>query len=91
MVVRGDLDFLKRLLAYGIDPNSKDYNHRTPLHVAISGGFYLMAKLLLGAGASVFSKDRYDSLPLYLEQLPPNYRESELLHIILKKRVTISV
>ncbi|KAG5529742.1 hypothetical protein RHGRI_030203 [Rhododendron griersonianum] len=59
-VARGDSDFLKRLLANGINPNSKDYDHRTPLHAAISGGFYLMAKLLLGAGASVFSEDRYN-------------------------------
>ena len=57
-VARGDSDFLKRLLSNGIDPNSKDYNQRTPLHVASSEGLFLMAKLLLEAGASVFSKDR---------------------------------
>lgn len=58
-VIRGDSEFLKRLLSFGIDPNSKDYDHRTPLHVAASEGLYLMAKLLVEAGASVFSKDRY--------------------------------
>lgn len=58
-VSRGDSDFLKRILANDIDPNSKDYDHRTPLHIAASEGLYLMAKLLLEAGASVFSKDRY--------------------------------
>lgn len=57
-VAKGDSDFLKRILSYGIDPNSKDYDHRTPLHVAASEGLYLMAQLLLEAGASVFSKDR---------------------------------
>lgn len=57
-VARGDSDFLKRILSNGIDPNSKDYDHRTPLHVAASEGLYLMAKLLIEAGASVFSKDR---------------------------------
>lgn len=64
VVARGDSDFLKRILANGIDPNSKDYDHRTPLHVAASEGLYLMATLLLGAGASVFSKDRYKSSTL---------------------------
>lgn len=57
-VAKGDSDFLKRILSYGIDPNSRDYDHRTPLHVAASEGLYLMAQLLLEAGASVFSKDR---------------------------------
>ncbi len=48
-----------KALSYGLDPNSKDYDHRTPLHVAASEGLYLMAKLLIEAGANVFSKDRY--------------------------------
>ncbi|KAI3451320.1 hypothetical protein Pfo_007985 [Paulownia fortunei] len=54
----GDSDLLRGVLSNGIDPNSKDYDHRTALHVAASQGLYLMAKLLLEAGASVFSKDR---------------------------------
>lgn len=58
-VAKGDSDFLKRLLLNGIDPNSKDYDHRSPLHIAASEGLYLMAEMLLKAGASVFSKDRY--------------------------------
>ncbi|GFY90743.1 STELAR K+ outward rectifier [Actinidia rufa] len=64
VVARGDSDFLKRILSNGIDPNSKNYDHRTPLHVAASEGLYLMTKLLLGAGASVFSKDRWGNTPL---------------------------
>lgn len=63
-VARGDSDFLKRVLSNGVDPNSKDYDHRTPLHVAASEGLYLMAKLLLEAGASVFTKDRWGNTPL---------------------------
>ncbi|KAK9902460.1 hypothetical protein M0R45_001699 [Rubus argutus] len=61
---RGDSDFLTKLLANGIDPNSKGYDQRTPLHIAASEGLYLMAKLLLEAGASVFSKDRWGNTPL---------------------------
>ncbi|CAN1827557.1 Potassium channel SKOR [Linum perenne] len=63
-VARGDSDFLKRILANGVDPNSKDYDHRTPLHVAASEGLFLMAKLLVEAGASVFTKDRWGNTPL---------------------------
>ncbi|KAA0062380.1 hypothetical protein IC582_021448 [Cucumis melo] len=63
-VSRGDSDLVKRLLCYGIDPNSKDYDSRTPLHIAVSEGLTLMAKLLLESGASVFSKDRWGNTPL---------------------------
>ncbi|XP_037493386.1 potassium channel SKOR isoform X2 [Jatropha curcas] len=63
-VSKGDSDLLKRLLSNGIDPNSKDYDHRTPLHVAASEGLYIMTKLLLEAGASVSSKDRWGKTPL---------------------------
>ncbi|XAR58128.1 hypothetical protein NMG60_11026523 [Bertholletia excelsa] len=64
VVIRGDSDLLKRMLSNGMDPNSEDYDHRTPLHVAASEGLYLMAKLLLEAGASVLSKDRWGNTPL---------------------------
>ncbi|XP_042480826.1 LOW QUALITY PROTEIN: potassium channel SKOR-like, partial [Macadamia integrifolia] len=63
-VVRGDSDFLKRLLSNGVDPNSKDYDLRTPLHVAAAEGLYLMAKVMIEAGGSVFSKDRWGNTPL---------------------------
>lgn len=59
-VTRGESDFLRRILSHGVDPNSKDYDHRTPLHVAAAEGSVLMAKLLLEEGASVLSKDRYN-------------------------------
>ncbi|PHU27685.1 hypothetical protein BC332_06017 [Capsicum chinense] len=35
-----------------------------PLHVTATQGQYSMAKLLLGAGASVFSKDRWENTPV---------------------------
>ncbi|CAM8924699.1 unnamed protein product [Rhodiola kirilowii] len=59
-----DSDFVKRILGFGVDPNSKNYDHRTPLHVAASMGLLLMAKLLVEAGASVFLKDRWGHTPL---------------------------
>lgn len=57
-VAKGDSDFLKRVLSYGVDPNSKDYDHRTPLHIAAAEGICLIAKMLLENGASVFATDR---------------------------------
>lgn len=78
-VARGDSDFLKRLLANGIDPNSRDYDHRTPLHVAVCEGLYLIVKLLLGAGASVFSKDRWGNTPLSEARMSRNNNLIKLL------------
>ncbi|KAK1263757.1 Potassium channel KOR1 [Acorus gramineus] len=39
-IARGDSDFLKRVLTFGIDPNAKDYDHRTPLHIAAAEGLW---------------------------------------------------
>ncbi|XAR55686.1 hypothetical protein NMG60_11035844 [Bertholletia excelsa] len=63
-VAARDIEFLRRVLANGINPNSKNYDLRTPLHVAAAEGLYKMACLLLDAGASVFSKDRSGYTPL---------------------------
>lgn len=59
-VARRDYDLLNRILANGMNPNSKNYDNRTPLHIAASDGLYSMTKLLIEAGASVFVKDRYN-------------------------------
>ncbi|XP_065850537.1 potassium channel SKOR-like isoform X1 [Euphorbia lathyris] len=63
-VARKDLDLLKRALLTGINPNAKNFDCRAPLHVAASEGLYSIASLLLEAGASVLSKDRWGHTPL---------------------------
>ncbi|KAI3665154.1 hypothetical protein L6452_43775 [Arctium lappa] len=63
-VAKGDIDYIRRILCNGIDPNSKDFDFRTPLHVAASQGSYIIVKLLVEAGASVLSKDRWGNTPL---------------------------
>ncbi|EOA19218.1 hypothetical protein CARUB_v100041251mg, partial [Capsella rubella] len=78
-VVKGDSDFLKRLLLSGLDPNTEDYDHRTPLHVAASEGLYLMAKMLLEAGASVVSKDRWGNTPIDEARMCGNKKLIKLL------------
>ncbi|PWA41543.1 Ankyrin repeat-containing protein [Artemisia annua] len=52
--------------------NSKDYDFRTPLHVATSRGSYVLAELLVKAGASVLSKDRWGNTPLDEARLSGN-------------------
>ncbi|CAN8276058.1 unnamed protein product [Cochlearia groenlandica] len=78
-VVKGDSDFLKRLLSSGMNPNTEDYDHRTPLHVASSEGLYLMAKMLVEAGASVVAKDRWGNSPLDEARMCGNKKLIKLL------------
>lgn len=78
-VLKGDSDLLRRTLSNGIDPNSKDYDHRTPLHVAASEGHYIMVKMLLEAGASVFFKDRWGRTPLDEGRVSGNKKLIKLL------------
>ncbi|KAI3911937.1 hypothetical protein MKW92_035687 [Papaver armeniacum] len=63
-VARGDFDFVKRLLSNGLDPNSKDYDKRTALHVSVSQGSYMIAKVLIEGGASVLTRDRWGNTPV---------------------------
>ncbi|KFK33311.1 hypothetical protein AALP_AA6G358500 [Arabis alpina] len=78
-VVKGDSDFLKKLLSSGMDPNTEDYDHRTPLHIAASEGLYLMAKMLVEAGASVVAKDRWGNSPLDEARMCGNKKLIKLL------------
>lgn len=64
VVASGGTALLKRLLTYGMDPNSKDYDQRTPLHMAAAEGLHFVAKILLHFGASVLSEDRWGNTPL---------------------------
>nr|XP_016467944.1 PREDICTED: potassium channel SKOR-like [Nicotiana tabacum] len=64
VVAKRDLDYLRRLLDSGINPNSKNYDFRTPLHLAASEGLFPISVLLLEAGASVFAVDRWGRTPL---------------------------
>ncbi|KAJ6375929.1 hypothetical protein OIU77_000821 [Salix suchowensis] len=59
-----DLNLLKRVLANGINPNAKNFDYRTPLHIAASEGLHSIVSLLVEAGASVFPKDRWGNTPL---------------------------
>ncbi|XP_047270912.1 potassium channel KOR1-like isoform X3 [Capsicum annuum] len=78
-IAKGDSDLLQRLLSTGVDPNTKDYDQRTPLYVAATQGQYSMAKLFLGTGASVFSKDRWRNTPVDEARVSGNKQMISLL------------
>ncbi|XP_055810942.1 potassium channel SKOR-like [Solanum dulcamara] len=88
LVTKGDSDLLRRLLSNGINANSNDYDHRTPLHVAASQGLFAMARLLLGAGASVFSKDRWGNTPMDEARLSGNNQLIKLLEEAISAQIS---
>ncbi|XP_068308778.1 potassium channel SKOR-like [Pyrus communis] len=78
---RRNMELLKRLLANDINPNAKNYDQRSPLHVAASEGLYPMAEFLLEAGASVLSKDRWGRTPLDEARIGGNKKLIKLLEV----------
>ncbi|KAL8123943.1 hypothetical protein AgCh_011807 [Apium graveolens] len=78
-VAREDTDYLRRVMDNGANPNSKNYDLRTPLHLASSKGLCAIAHLLLEAGASVFSKDRWGKTPLDEARIGGNKNLVQLL------------
>eukprot|EP00850_Spirogloea_muscicola_P014094 SM000099S25200 [mRNA] locus=s99:136265:141912:+ [translate_table: standard] len=63
-VINGNIGYLQRLLDNGVDPNSADYDMRTPLHIAAAEGFFLVVRLLVNSGADVTARDRWGHTPL---------------------------
>eukprot|EP00897_Mesotaenium_endlicherianum_P005772 jgi/Mesen1/5222/ME000026S04523 len=58
--VTGNLEYLRRLVEHShVDPNIKDFDQRTPLHMAAAAGIYPAVLMLLDAGADVELKDRH--------------------------------
>lgn len=64
VVAQGKIDLLRRLLSFGIDPNCRNYDRRTPLHVAASEGLHLVAGMLVEFGADLAATDRWGNTPL---------------------------
>lgn len=78
-VATKELDFLRRLLANGINPNSKNYNLQTPLHLAAAEGLFQLCVLLLQTGASVFATDRWGRTPLDEARIGGDHKLVQLL------------
>ncbi|XP_054785512.1 potassium channel SKOR-like isoform X2 [Prosopis cineraria] len=76
-----ELDLLRKLLAHGIDPNSRNYDQRTALHIAASEGLFTVAETLIEAGASVLSTDRWGYTPLDDARIGGNRNMIKLLEV----------
>ncbi|XP_029176515.1 ankyrin repeat domain-containing protein 54 [Nylanderia fulva] len=57
---------MSRLLNYGVSPNSRDSDGRTPLHHAACRGYTEMVQLLLENGANPNQRDCIGNTPLHL-------------------------
>ncbi|CAK8985439.1 Glutaminase kidney isoform [Durusdinium trenchii] len=63
-VAEGNIEYLRKLYAHGVDMSVPDYDLRTPLHIAASAGHIGMIKLLCLFGANPEAKDRFGNTPL---------------------------
>lgn len=59
-----DIDAVDNLLDIGFDPNVGDYDHRTPLHIAVAVGNLNLVKILISHGADVQAMDRFGGSPM---------------------------
>ncbi len=59
---QGDADQIRDLVASGEKVDARDSHGRTPLHVAVFGGYHEAMKALVASGAdpNALEKDRYD-------------------------------
>eukprot|EP00850_Spirogloea_muscicola_P010428 SM000061S19255 [mRNA] locus=s61:457048:462535:+ [translate_table: standard] len=65
LAFRGDVGELRRLLEFGANPDSCDYDCRAPMHIAAAEGQLGIVKVLLGEGkADVNALDRWHQTPL---------------------------
>ena len=60
----GDAQTVRRLIDFGVQPNSGDYDKTTALHVAAAEGHEKIVEFLLVAQADPNSKDRWGGTPL---------------------------
>lgn len=82
-VSEGDISELKRLLIYGVCENTKDYDNRSLLHIAVSEGYINIVKYLLKfPNIDIEIKDRWNNTPL---DDAKKYNHTQIIKLLEKK------
>jgi ankyrin repeat protein len=74
-----EVDIVRRLLAYGADPNIPDNNQSTPLHHVSSNGWLEVVRLLLSYSARVDAKDKGSRTPFQVASAKGYDKVTQLL------------
>ncbi|MBL0408010.1 ankyrin repeat domain-containing protein [Microvirga aerilata] len=66
VAAKGSVEGIGHLRQQGDDPNARDSNGRTPLHVAVFQGHGMAARVLIAAGAdpALLDNQRYDAVTI---------------------------
>jgi len=75
----GNVEEVEELLNKGVDPNVKDEDGNTPLHLAIMSDHLQIAKLLIEKGADVNAKNKREKTPLHIAVERSNEKAAVLL------------
>jgi ankyrin repeat protein len=87
VVVTGKLSDAEAALAAGADPNARDDQLYTPLHLAARGGNTDLARLLIDKGADPNAKDDDHRTPLHLAVLSGH---TDLARLLIEKGVDVN-
>ncbi|KAH7435902.1 hypothetical protein KP509_06G083400 [Ceratopteris richardii] len=63
-ILAGNSELVRSLLDNGVDPNSRDHNGQTALHIAASKGMVVTVRILLEHGASLHARERWGRTPM---------------------------
>ena len=84
-----NLDTVKILLEYGVDPNiSETFEGNSPLHIAVKNNDYEASEILLKHGANVNLLNETNATPLHYAAFAENYR---LVKFLLESGATPDV
>ncbi len=86
----GNAARVQELIAAGADVNKKNFDHRTPLHVACAEGHTEVAKLLLTRGADPAPRDRWGSTPRDEAVRGGFYAIAQLLDVLVPQHMLLS-
>jgi hypothetical protein len=77
IIVSNDIELLKIMIRAGINMNVKDYDDRTPLHIAGEAGLTKIYNILLKGGANPNAKDIWGKIPNLNDEKTSMHNESK--------------